>query len=269
MAYYVTNLLHKPGDKMSREIRDEIEIAAPRERVFACLTEPGELLAWWTSYDYPATHWEIDPRPGGTWRSRWRGPAGEEFALGGEIVEIRPPAVLEYTWRDERYPNLPLTRVRYELDELPGGCRVRLRHSGFDDVRADFDDYNGGWLGVLGALRQRASGVSEFRSNRDVAIEVPDLARARAFYVDGLGFTVCSESGNHVEVDTGTLRLWIKGTGTARSFMPSLDVQNVARARSIVLTSGGRILDEAASDDGFVFADPFGHAIDVVRAPRA
>ena len=253
---------------MSREIRDEIDIAASRERVFACLTEPRELLAWWTSYDYPATHWEIDPRPGGAWLSRWRGPDGAEFALGGEIIEIRPPAVLEYTWRDERYPNLPLTRVRYELDETPQGCRVRLRHSGFDDTRVDFDDYNGGWAGVLGHLRHAASGASEFRSNRDVAIEVPDLARARAFYVDGLGFALCSESATHVEVDTGTLRLWIKAGPAARAFMPSLDVESVARARSIVLTAGGQIVDGTASDDGFVFTDPFGLAIDVVRAPR-
>lgn len=253
---------------MSREIRDEIDIAASRERVFGCLTEPRELLAWWTSYDYPATHWEIDPRPGGAWLSRWRGPDGAEFALGGEIVEFRPPAVLEYTWRDERYPNLPLTRVRYELDETPQGCRVRLHHTGFDDTRMDFGDYNGGWAAVLGGLRHAASGASEFRSNRDVAIEVPDLARARAFYVDGLGFALCSESTTHVEVDAGTIRLWIKAGSAARSFMPSLDVESVARARSIVLTAGGRIVDGATSDDGFVFTDPFGLAIDVVRAPR-
>jgi uncharacterized protein YndB with AHSA1/START domain len=253
---------------VGREIRDQIDIAASRERVFACLTEPRELVAWWTSYDYPATHWEIDPRPGGLWRSRWRGPNGEEFSLGGEIVEIRPPAVLEYTWQDERYPNLPQTRVRYELDETPGGCRVRLRHSGFDDTRGDFGDYNGGWLGVLGGLRHRASGVSEFRSNRDVAIEVPDLARARAFYIDGLGFELCSESATHVEVNTGLVHLWIKGTEKARSFMPSLDVEHVARARSIVLTAGGRILEGAGNDEGFVFTDPFGNAIDVVRTGR-
>jgi uncharacterized protein YndB with AHSA1/START domain len=254
---------------MSREIRDQIDIAASRERVFACLTEPRELLAWWTSFDYPATHWEIDPRPGGRWRSRWRGPGGDEFALGGEIVEIRAPEVLEYTWRDERYPNLPATRVRYELDETPSGCRVRLLHSGFDDLRDDFDDYNGGWLGVMGKLRSRAGGQSEFQSNRDVAIEVPDLSRARAFYVGGLGFSVCSESATHVEVDTGTLRLWIKPASAVRTFLPSLDVSDVARARSMVLTAGGRIIDGSESDSGFVFEDPFGLAIDVVRVAQA
>jgi uncharacterized protein YndB with AHSA1/START domain/predicted enzyme related to lactoylglutathione lyase len=254
---------------MPREIRDEIEIAAPRERVFACLTDPRELVAWWTSFDYPATKWELDARPGGAWRSYWRGPDGAEFSLGGEIVEIRAPEVLEYTWRDDRYPNLAETRVRYEIDERPGGCRVRLRHTGFDETRVDFDDYNGGWLGVFGKLRLHASGESEFRSNRDVAIEVPDLARARAFYVDGLGFTTCSESPTHLEVDTGVIRLWIKSAPASRSFMPSLDVRDVSRARSIIRTSGGRILEGDTSDDGFVFADPFGNVIDVVRASHA
>jgi uncharacterized protein YndB with AHSA1/START domain len=250
---------------MSREIREEILIAAAPARVFECLTQPGQLLAWWTSTDYPATHWELDPRPGGKWLSRWRGPNGAEFALGGEIVEIRPPAVLEYTWWDERYPGLAATRVRYEIEEAAAGCLVRLHHTGFDDVRRDFDDYSGGWPAVLGRLRHQASGVSEFRSNRDVAIEVPDLARARAFYVDGLGFRLCTETANYLEIDTGTIRLWIKPGKQVRSFMPSLDVTSITRARSLVRQAGGKVLEDSVSDNGFVFEDPFGLAIDVVR----
>jgi len=144
---------------MARTIREEIDIAAPPARVFACLTSPRELLQWWTTVDCPSTHWEFDARPGGRWLSRWRMPDGHEFELGGEIVDIRPPELIELTWRDERYPNLPVTRVRYELIAIPGGCRLRLLHHGFDDTRPDFDDYNGGWPGVFGKLRAHVSGI--------------------------------------------------------------------------------------------------------------
>jgi uncharacterized protein YndB with AHSA1/START domain len=147
---------------MPRIIRDEIEIAATPARVVACLTSPGELLQWWTTFDSPSTHWEFDARLGGRWLSRWRLPDGREFELGGEVVDIRPPELIELTWRDERYPNLPATRVRYELSEIAGGCRLRLMHDGFDHVRADFDDYNGGWRSVLGKLRFHLSGMGEF-----------------------------------------------------------------------------------------------------------
>src|SRR5579885_3532428 len=137
---------------MARAIRDEIDIAASPERVFECLTSPYELLQWWTTVDCPSTHWEFDARPGGRWLSRWRGPDGREFELGGDVIDIRPPEYIEVTWRDERYPNLSPTRVRYELHAIPGGCRLELIHDGFDDVRVDFDDYNGGWRSVLGKL---------------------------------------------------------------------------------------------------------------------
>jgi len=255
---------------MSREIRDQIDVAAPRERVFDCLTDPRELLVWWTTPDYPATHWSLDARVGGQWLSRCRAPDGHEFALGGEIVEFRRPEVLEVTWWDERYPNLPVTRVRYELQDIPGGCRVRLLHTGFDDVRVDFDDYDGGWRSVLGKLRQHASGEGEFRGNRDIAIEVPDLARARGFYVGALGFAVRSESASHLELDGGAFRLWVKATGRVRPFMPSLDVRDVGRARSLVRAAGGRVVDgDGDSSEGFVFEDPFGLTIDVVRSAES
>src|SRR6185503_15240611 len=226
---------------MGRDIRESILISAPPERVFRCLTDPRELMQWWTSPDYPALHWEIALEPGGTWLSRWRGPAGEEFALGGEIIAIDPPRMLEYTWWDERYPNRPHTRVRYDIEPTQTGCCVRVHHYGFDDTRDDFDDYNGGWSSVLDKLRSHAIHVVEIRSNHDIAIEVPDLAKARAFYVDGLGFRLCSETESYLEIDTGALRLWIKPGNRARTFMPSLDVSNVALARSAIERAGGRI----------------------------
>ena len=250
---------------MTRDIRESIVVAAPAEQVFRCLTDPRELMQWWTTPDYPSLHWEVALERGGKWLSRWRGPGGEEFALGGEIIEFNPPTLLEYTWWDERYPNRPHTRVRYDIEPTDGGCRVSVWHYGFDDTRDDFNDYNGGWSSVVAKLRGHAEHGVLFHANRDLAIEVPDLATARAFYVDGLGLRLCAEDESHLEVDAGALRLWIKAASRATAFMPSFDVGDAARARAAVERAGGRVTSGHDSPDGFVFEDPFGVAIDVIR----
>ncbi len=145
-----------------RQIVESIEIAAPAENVFRALTDPEALMAWWGDpATYPATHWEMDLRPGGKWLSRWTNVAeGSEFELGGDVLEVRAPHLLVVSWWDARYPGLDRTTVRYEIEPLAnGGSRVRVTHSGFDATRVDFDDYNGGWSMVLSSLRGHAEAV--------------------------------------------------------------------------------------------------------------
>src|SRR5207248_2539515 len=77
---------------MTRRIVERIEITASPERVFEALTDPAQLLAWWGDRaSFPSTEWRLDPRVGGKWLSRWRGPGGASFALGGEISELVSP----------------------------------------------------------------------------------------------------------------------------------------------------------------------------------
>ena len=48
----------------------EVQIAAPRERVFRALTDPAQLMQWWGQKGmYHHTRWTADLRPGGAWRS--------------------------------------------------------------------------------------------------------------------------------------------------------------------------------------------------------
>ena len=50
------------------EIVSEMHIAAPPERVFKALTDPGELKQWFSSPDCPVKMWEMDPRLDGAYR---------------------------------------------------------------------------------------------------------------------------------------------------------------------------------------------------------
>lgn len=252
---------------LSRRIIEQIEISAPPSRVFQALTEPVQLLAWWGDRQtFPSTHWQLDPRVGGKWLSRWRGPDGETFALGGEIIAFDPPRLLAYSWWDDRYPGLPLTTVRYDLVETPGGTLVRMMHEGFDEPRADFDDYNGGWSEVMRLLRAHAESGRPFRASREIAIEVESLVNAEAFYAGTLGFSVRSRSDDHLELDAGAFDLWINralSPDARRSFIPSLDVADVARTRAALEAAGCHVV--RGGDRGFYFEDPFGFAIDVVE----
>jgi len=254
----------------TREIVERIDIAASASRVFQALTSPTELLAWWGDRQtFPSTHWALDLRVGGKWLSRWRAPDGSSFALGGEILELRPPHCLVYSWWDERYPGLPLTTVRYDIEEREGGVTVTVTHSGFDAVRPDYDDYHGGWPTVARKLRAHAESREVFRANRDLAIEVEDLVAAEAFYAGTLGFALRSRSATQLELDAGSFSLWVNRSSTGRlPFIPSLDATDLRAARRALEEAGCRILRESPDGAGFDFEDPFGFVIDVMAIGR-
>ena len=253
--------------RTERRIEERIEIAATAARVFRALTNPTELLAWWGDRaTYPSTHWELDLRVGGKWLSRWRGPDGATFALGGEIIELDPPHRLIVSWWDERYPGLPHTQVRYEITETRSGCLVTVTHSGFDADRRDYGDYHGGWSEVLRRLRAHAESRGPFRANHDVAVEVEDLVAAEAFYAGTLGFAIRSRSDDGLELDAGSFSLWVnRARGRPHSFIPSIDVTNVRAARAALEEAGCRVIRESPSGTGFHVEDPFGFVIDVIE----
>ena len=252
---------------MTRRIVEQIEIKASPARVFAAITDPIQLLAWWGDRTaFPSTEWQLDARVGGKWLSRWRGPDGTSFALGGEILELEPPHLLAYSWWDERYPGLPYTTVRYELKPTATGTLVTMTHDGFDDARADFDDYNGGWSTVMRRLRTHVESGAPFRTNRDLAIEVENLVNAEAFYGGTLGFAVRSRGQEYLELDAGSFCLWVnraRSRDDRRSFIPSLDVPNAAAARVALEDAGCKVI--RGGEAGFHFEDPFGFVIDVVE----
>ncbi len=45
----------------------EIEISAPPDAVFRALTQPENLMRWWTDAVCKAEGWQFDPRPGKPW----------------------------------------------------------------------------------------------------------------------------------------------------------------------------------------------------------
>jgi uncharacterized protein YndB with AHSA1/START domain len=75
------------------------------ERVWAAITEPGQLVAWLAEAD-------VDLRKGGRIQLRW---LNTGTVLNGTITQLDPPRLLEYAGDIHGL-------LRWELQEVPGGC---------------------------------------------------------------------------------------------------------------------------------------------------
>lgn len=98
-------------------ITKSIEIAAPVERVWRALTDPGELLRW------HARKAEVDLRVGG----RLYFDYGFEVETRGTIAALDPPRLLRF---DDAFDG---TTVTYTLEPANGGTRLVLLVEGFRD----------------------------------------------------------------------------------------------------------------------------------------
>ena len=88
-------------DALTREVR----IEAPRERVWAAITEAELLLRW-----FPTHRAEVDLREGGEMRLGWEDSDDEAM-----IDEIEAPSRLVFRWRPAGLDR-PFTTVTFTLE---------------------------------------------------------------------------------------------------------------------------------------------------------
>jgi uncharacterized protein YndB with AHSA1/START domain len=140
----------------------EIDIAAPPGRVFEALTDPEQLMRWFTDASCPVKSWQMDARVGGrysyaTEKGNFAVNGVSEFECHGEIFEFDPPRLLVYTWiANWHLDPKRKTIVRWELTPTASGTRVKVTHSGLAQEPEARKDYSGGWPGVVEKLRQFA-----------------------------------------------------------------------------------------------------------------
>jgi uncharacterized protein YndB with AHSA1/START domain len=137
-------------------IERELVIAVPRERVWAALTTPEQLSAWF------GTAAEVDLRPGGALTFTWA--SSEPSHTNRALVElVDRPHRFVFRWRPfAGYEALPLTegpstRVEFILDDHPAGTRLRVIESGFASLppelrRVQHESNTEGWARELGEL---------------------------------------------------------------------------------------------------------------------
>jgi uncharacterized protein YndB with AHSA1/START domain len=127
--------------------------AAPRALVFAAWIDPRHAVNWWGPPDYPATHMEIDARPGGRWRHCLRATRdGRELWHGGVFREVVPPERLVFTfsWEEEGERGLE-TLVTVTFAQEGGGTRMIFRQTPFRSVH-EYDGHQEGWTSTFDRL---------------------------------------------------------------------------------------------------------------------
>jgi uncharacterized protein YndB with AHSA1/START domain len=90
-----------PGE---REVRIERVFNAPRERVFALMTDPELIPQWWGPRSTSATVDHMDVRTGGRWRFAVVDSDGRETGFQGAYREVTPPERIVQTFEWEGMP---------------------------------------------------------------------------------------------------------------------------------------------------------------------
>jgi uncharacterized protein YndB with AHSA1/START domain len=130
-------------------IHRSVDLAHPPAKVWAALTTPEGLSAW---FGDRAT---IDLRPGGAAQMTFR----SGVTVDMRVERVDEPAVFGFTWR---LPDLPendprRTYVEFTLEAVGVGTRLRVVETGFaqlpdDSRRTTYDSHAEGWTSELGEL---------------------------------------------------------------------------------------------------------------------
>jgi uncharacterized protein YndB with AHSA1/START domain len=130
-------------------IERTVQVAAAPERVWAALTTPEGLSAWFGSQA------GIELRPGGAaWMTFGNGHKAQM-----RVERVEEPAVFGYTWHIYGLPDEDPRRtyVEFTLEPDGAGTRLTVTESGFaqlpeDAYRKAYDGNSQGWVSELGEL---------------------------------------------------------------------------------------------------------------------
>jgi uncharacterized protein YndB with AHSA1/START domain len=108
--------------------------AAPREAVFEAWIETSKVQRWWGCADATRVRSEVEPRVGGKYNHAMT-IHGSVYAQDARFTEYDPPARLAYA--SEPGAGGPPQTVTVDFEEVPGGTRVRLVHTGIPEMPVD------------------------------------------------------------------------------------------------------------------------------------
>jgi uncharacterized protein YndB with AHSA1/START domain len=139
------------------ELCYEVLIHASRERVFRALTDPHDIIAWWSLPGlYTVTEAEIDLREGGSYRLSGTSANAGRFVLTGEYLVVQPSQRLKFTWLPDWNDDARDSVVEFQLEIEGDATRIVVNHTGFLSVAA-CDEHRQGWPAVLDVLDEHVS----------------------------------------------------------------------------------------------------------------
>ncbi len=128
-------------------ITKTVVLAAPRETVWAFLTDKEKLAEWF----HPA---DADLAQGQPYHLIQDGAK----VCWGQVIDMSPPARLATSFTVKPLDGV-MTTVTWTLDEIPGGTLLTMEHAGLEAAGANFglmQALDAGWDAHLGDLRKAA-----------------------------------------------------------------------------------------------------------------
>ncbi len=123
-----------------------IDIQVPVQQVWDEITKTGRVQR--PLYNCVL---ETQLRPGT--RLRYYSPDRKRVFVVGEVLEVDPPRRLKHTYHFMMNGVEPATTVTWELEDIPGGCRVTVTHAGFTSAHKAPEKQGAGWVEILGLLK--------------------------------------------------------------------------------------------------------------------
>jgi uncharacterized protein YndB with AHSA1/START domain len=107
-------------------ITREVFYAHPRERVWAALTDPEALAQWLMPNDF-------EPVAGREFTFRTKPGPGFDGVVHCRVLELDAPSRMAWSWRGGPID----TVVRFELEPVEGGTRLRFEQTGFAGLQGN------------------------------------------------------------------------------------------------------------------------------------
>jgi uncharacterized protein YndB with AHSA1/START domain/predicted enzyme related to lactoylglutathione lyase len=190
-----------------RTIRIERIFAAPRERVWAAMTDPAQLAQWWGRGNQLTVE-RLELRRGGHWRFVEHTPDGARHGFEGRYREVVPPQRIVQTFEWDGMPGHVVINET-DLEDLGDG-RTRLivvslfssreerdgmRQSGMEDgMNQSYRTLDRLLDGT--APPPRPGVVGMVKKVAFTMYPIQDAARARKFYEETLGLSVGMAGGH-------------------------------------------------------------------------
>ena len=144
-------------------IEKTIVLKAPRARVWRALTDHEEFGAWFR------VALESPFREGATVRGRITYPGYEHATMEVVVERMVPERLFSYWWhpfavdKTTDYSHEPATLVEFRLEDVPGGTRLTVVESGFDELPPERRDEafrmnDGGWAEQMTNIERHVAG---------------------------------------------------------------------------------------------------------------
>jgi uncharacterized protein YndB with AHSA1/START domain len=128
--------------------------AAPRELVFAVLSQAEHMQHWMCPAEVTVPGTESDLRVGGRYRMQMKSPDGQLFIVGGVYLLIESPKRLIFTrmWEPEHTMAGIETTVTIELTAQGNETLLTMTHVGLPNAE-ERASHEAAWTGAYDSLR--------------------------------------------------------------------------------------------------------------------